>query len=118
MPLIGFLGIQYDFQWSVLWTGGHGSWLVQGIWTTLRLSALAWIIAWLLGILSGALRTVPFKPLRVLATAYVEFFRIVPLLVWLFFWYFGAPQFVPRAAQDWLNVHGPEFWSAAVGLSV
>jgi polar amino acid transport system permease protein len=48
----------------------------------------------------------------------VEFFRNVPLLVWLFFWYFGAPQFLPRAAQDWVNLHGPEFWSAVVGLSV
>ncbi len=118
MPLTSFLGIQYDFQWSVLWTGGHGTWLVQGIWTTLRLAVLGWIFANLLGILSGALRTVPFKSLRVLATAYVEFFRNVPLLVWLFFWYFGVPQMLPRAAQDWLNVHGPEFWSAVVGLSV
>lgn len=118
MPLTAFLGIQYDFQWSVLWTGEYGQWLVRGIWTTLRLSALSWIIACALGILSGALRTVPFKPLRVLATAYVEFFRNVPLLVWLFFWYFGVPQLLPRGAQDWLNLHGPEFVSAVAGLSV
>ncbi len=118
MPLTVFLGFQYDFQWSVLWTGERGQWLIQGILTTLRLSALGWIFANLLGILSGALRTVPFAPLRALATLYVEFFRNVPLLVWLFFWYFGAPQVLPRAAQDWLNVHGPEFWSAVVGLSV
>jgi len=118
MPLTAFLGIQYDFQWSVLWTGEHGRWLVQGIWTTVRLSALGWVFAGLLGILVGALRTVPFAPLRALAVFYVEFFRNVPLLVWLFFWYFGVPQMLPRAAQDWLNVHGPEFWSVVVGLSV
>ena len=118
MTLFGFLGMPYDFQWSVLWTGGHGAWLLQGIWTTLRLSALGWIIACALGILSGALRTAPVAPLRLLATAYVEFFRNVPLLVWLFFWYFGVPQVLPRSAQDWLNHHGPEFWSAVAGLSV
>jgi His/Glu/Gln/Arg/opine family amino acid ABC transporter permease subunit len=118
MPLFGFLGMQYEFQWSVLWTGGHGEWLLQGIWTTLRLSALSWVIACALGILSGALRTVPFAPLRLAAAAYVEFFRNVPLLVWLFFWYFGVPQALPRFAQDWLNAHGPEFWSAVAGLSV
>jgi His/Glu/Gln/Arg/opine family amino acid ABC transporter permease subunit len=118
MPLIGFLGMQYDFQWSVLWTGGRGEWLVQGIWTTIQLSALSWIFTALLGILAGALRTVPFAPLRALAVSYVEFFRNVPLLVWLFFWYFGVPQMLPRAVQDWLNNHGPEFWSAVVGLSV
>jgi polar amino acid transport system permease protein len=48
----------------------------------------------------------------------VEFFRNVPLLVWLFVWYFGVPQVLPRPAQDWLNTHGPEFWSAVAGLSV
>ena len=117
-PLTGFLGMQYDYQWSVLWTGGHGEWLLQGIWTTLRISALSWIIACALGILSGAFRTVPFAPLRLLATGYVEFFRNVPLLVWLFFWYFGVPQVLPRAGQNWLNLHGPEFWSAVAGLSV
>jgi len=110
--------MHYDFQWSVLWSGENGRWLVQGIWTTLRISALAWILAWGLGILSGALRTVPIRPLRALASFYVEFFRNVPLLVWLFFWYFGAPQALPRAAQNWLNLHNPEFWSAVVGLSV
>ncbi len=118
MPLTGFLGIQYDFQWSVLWTAGHGQWLIQGILTTLRLSALGWVFANLLGLLAGALRTVPFAPLRALATAYVEFFRNVPLLVWLFFWYFGVPQVLSHGIQDWLNHHNPEFWSAVVGLSV
>lgn len=118
MPLTAFLGIQYDFRWSILWTGEYGHWLLQGIWTTIRLSALSWLLASFLGILAGALRTVPFAPLRALAVFYVEFFRNVPLLVWLFFWYFGAPQMLPRAAQDWLNIHGPEFWSAVVGLSV
>ena len=118
MPLTAFLGLQYDFRWSVLWTGEYGGWLIQGIWTTIRLSVLGWVFAAFLGILAGALRTVPFAPLRALATFYVEFFRNVPLLVWLFFWYFGVPQTLPRPAQDWLNLHGPEFWSAVVGLSV
>ena len=110
--------MQYDLQWSVLWTGENGRWLVQGIWTTLRLSTLAWILACGLGVLSGALRTMPFRPLRVLSTLYVEFFRNVPLLVWLFFWYFAVPQALPRAAQDWLNLRGPEFWSAVAGLGI
>jgi hypothetical protein len=34
-----------------------------------------------LGIVSGAFRTVRFRPLRAVATFYVEFFRNVPLLV-------------------------------------
>src|SRR3990172_1624866 len=108
----------YDLPWSILWTGENGRWLLEGLWTTIRLSALSWIFACALGIVSGALRTAPYRTLRALATCYVEFFRNVPLLVWLFFWYFGAPQALPRPAQDWLNLRGPEFWSAVVALSV
>lgn len=88
--------MQYDFQWSVLWTGGRGEWLLRGISATLRISALSGLIACALGILAGALRTVPVRPLRALGAGYVEFFRNVPLLVWSFFWYFGVPQALPQ----------------------
>jgi glutamate/aspartate transport system permease protein len=110
--------LQYEFKWSVLWTEPHLGWLLSGIWTTLRLAAIAWIVACLLGILAGALRTVPFAPVRWLATAYVEFFRNVPLLVWMFFWYFGAPQLLPAAAQEPLNRLGIEFLAAVMALGV
>jgi len=99
MLIFGFFSIPYEFRWSVLWESPHGTWLIDGLLMTLRLSALSWVFAVLLGILFGALRTVPFRPLRAIATAYVEFFRNVPLLVWLFFWYFGAPEFLPESMQ-------------------
>ncbi len=118
MVFFGFLGIPYEFRWSVLWESPHGTWLIDGILMTLRLSALSWVFAVLLGILFGALRTVPFRPLRAIATAYVEFFRNVPLLVWLFFWYFGAPEFLPESIRQWLIHHGVEFWSAVAGISI
>jgi His/Glu/Gln/Arg/opine family amino acid ABC transporter permease subunit len=110
--------MNYTFKWSVLWSGQSGSWLLQGLLTTLELSALAWILAATLGILAGALRTVPVAPLRWVATGYVEFFRNVPLLVWMFFWYFGVPPLLPRPAQDWLFSHGAEFWAGTIALGV
>ena len=113
-----FFGLAYELRWSVLWTEGHGGWILEGILTTLKLSALGWIIACLLGILFGAMRTAPVRIVRWAGAAYVECFRNVPLLVWLFFWYFGAPQVLPQSAQEWLNRHGAEFWSAVAGLSV
>src|SRR5499427_4256506 len=85
---------------------------------TLEISALAWVLAVALGILSGALRTVPFRPLRAIATFYVEFFRNVPLLVWMFFWYFGVPPLLPVGVQDWLFDHGAEFWAGMFALGV
>jgi His/Glu/Gln/Arg/opine family amino acid ABC transporter permease subunit len=108
----------YDFQWGVLWSGQSGRWLLQGLVTTLEISALAWVLAVALGILSGSLRTVPFALLRGAAASYVEFFRNVPLLVWMFFWYFGVPPLLPGAVQDWLFNHGAEFWAAMFALGV
>ncbi len=110
--------MQYQFDWSVLWTGQSGQWLLQGIITTLEISVLAWILAVALGVVSGAMRTVPLRPLRAMATFYVEFFRNVPLLVWMFFWYFGVPPLLPRPVQDWLFNHGAEFWAGMFALGV
>jgi len=110
--------VNYQFKWSVLWSGQSGVWLLQGLITTVEISALAWVLAAALGILSGALRTVPWKPARALATVYVEFFRNVPLLVWMFFWYFGVPPLLPRAVQDWIFNHSAEFWAGMFALGV
>ena len=110
--------MNYQFNWSVLWSGQPGAWLLQGLLTTLELSALAWMLAVFLGVTGGALRTVPILPLRAAATFYVEFFRNVPLLVWMFFWYFGVPPLLPRPAQDWLFNHGAEFWAGMFALGV
>jgi His/Glu/Gln/Arg/opine family amino acid ABC transporter permease subunit len=110
--------VSYQFNWSVLWSGQSGSWLLQGVLTTLGISVLAWLLAVVLGIVSGAMRTVPWKPLRALATFYVEFFRNVPLLVWMFFWYFGVPPLLPRGVQDWLFSHRAEFWAGMFALGV
>lgn len=110
--------MQYKFDWSVLWTGQSGEWLLSGLIVTLELAALAWLLAVALGIVSGALRTVSYRPLRALATFYVEFFRNVPLLVWMFFWYFAVPPFLPEGPREFLFAHSLEFWAAVVALGV
>jgi His/Glu/Gln/Arg/opine family amino acid ABC transporter permease subunit len=110
--------VNYTFNWSVLWTGESGQWLLSGLIVTLELSALAWILAVALGVVSGALRTVKFRPLRAVATFYVEFFRNVPLLVWMFFWYFGVPPFLPEVIREWMFGHGLEFWAGVLALGV
>jgi His/Glu/Gln/Arg/opine family amino acid ABC transporter permease subunit len=84
----------------------------------LQLSIFAWLLAIILGIISGALRTVTIPSLRWLATGYVEFFRNVPLLVWMFFWYFGVPPFLPQGLQDWLYEHGAEFFAGVFALGI
>jgi len=110
--------MNYQFAWSVLWSGQTGAWLLQGVLVTLQISALGWLVAVVLGILAGAARTAPIALLRWLAAAYVEFFRNVPLLVWMFFWYFGTPPLLPHAVQEWLLDHSAEFWAGVCALGV
>lgn len=110
--------MQYQFDWSVLWRGESARWLLQGIVTTIEISLFAWVLAVALGIFSGALRTAGMRALCGAAAFYVEFFRNVPLLVWMFFWYFAVPPLLPEAAQDWLFAHGAEFWAGTLALGV
>jgi glutamate transport system permease protein len=59
---------------------------------TLSLSLLAGLLALVLGTLLAAFRVSPIRPLRGLATFYVETFRNTPLTVVFFFIIFGLPQ--------------------------
>jgi His/Glu/Gln/Arg/opine family amino acid ABC transporter permease subunit len=110
--------MNYRFDWSVLWSGQSGAWLLHGVLTTLAISGVAWLLALFLGILAGALRTAPLAPLRALATGYVEFFRNVPLLVWMFFWYFAVPPLLAENLREWLFDHGAELWAGTMALGV
>ena len=70
-------------------------WLLAGLRTTIALSLASWVLALALGTMLGIFRTVPNRPLRAFAGAYVEVFRNVPLLAQLFIWYFVVPEIVP-----------------------
>jgi glutamate/aspartate transport system permease protein len=78
-------------------------WLGSGLLWTLLVSICAWVIAFSLGSVIGILRTTPLKIPRAIATAYVELFRNIPLLVQMFIWYFVMPELVPRAFGDWIK---------------
>ena len=82
-------------------------WLGSGVMWTLAVSISAWVIAFTLGSLIGILRTTPLKVPRALATAYVELFRNIPLLVQMFLWYFVVPELLPKAWGDWLKGEMP-----------
>jgi glutamate/aspartate transport system permease protein len=46
-----------------------------------------------------------------LCTAYVEFFRNIPLLVQMFLWFFVLPELLPKAAGDWIKQLPPPWGS-------
>jgi glutamate/aspartate transport system permease protein len=93
--------MNYQWNWGVFLqpsaTGDdtYLGWMISGLQMTIALSLSAWVLALMLGALVGVLRTVPNKLLAGLATAYVELFRNIPLLVQLFIWYFVLPELLP-----------------------
>jgi glutamate/aspartate transport system permease protein len=86
------MGFAYDFDWGVLWRQPYGTWLLQGLGLTILIGLLAWIIAFLLGIIVGTLRVTPWRGMRFISAAYTEVFRNIPFLVQLFFWYYAGPM--------------------------
>lgn len=98
--------MNYNWNWGVFLqeTPSGAStylvWLLEGLQWTVMLSLAAWVFALAIGAIIGVLRTVPHRGLSAFASAYVEVFRNIPLLVQLFIWYFVMPEVVPLSWGD------------------
>ncbi len=68
--------------------------LIQTVHWTILISVLAYLIALSLGLTFGILRLSPRRPVRWFASVYVNVLRGVPLLVLIFFFYFGLGKVV------------------------
>jgi len=110
----------YEFDWGVLWRHPYGQWMLNGIWTTIHLSLLAWCIAVMLGLMVGVFRVLPNRGTRFIGGSYVELIRNTPYLVQLFVWYFVVPSILPQAGEKWLYDHVPDlpYWTGVICLGV
>jgi len=106
------------YDWSVLWRPPFGELVADAVLTTLELSLISWAFALVIGVGSGIARGSPHLGVRLLATAHVEIFRNVPLLVQLFFIYYVFPRFLPDALLRPLFSLGWESVSAVITLSL
>lgn len=70
----------------------YGNFFMQGLGNTLLISLVAVALGTVLGALMALCRMSRFGPLRLLATAYIEFFRGTPLMVQLMFIFYGLPM--------------------------
>ena len=84
----------WDFQ---LGESQYWEVFVVGVQNTIAVSVVGVVGATVLGFLLGVMRLSPNWLVAKLASAYVEFFRNVPLLLWIFFWYVAVflPLFPP-----------------------
>lgn len=77
---------------DVLFEGMNMQRLMGGLLITARIALLSIIVGSLLGLLLGLVQTTKSKLVRFLCRFYLELFRIIPILVWLFIVYFGIPS--------------------------
>ena len=78
-----------SFDWSVVWQ--HRDALAAGTVTTILLTVLTMAIAVPCGIVVAALRLYAWAPVRTMATAYVELFRNLPLILVVYWAFYVLP---------------------------
>ncbi len=107
----GFLSQEasFDMQFTLLDYDGQDSYLwayVVALLNTLLVSFLGIIICTILGVVIGIARLSPNFLIRNSAAWYVEFFRNIPLLLQIFFWYYAALRALPlpENAEPWFGV--------------
>jgi general L-amino acid transport system permease protein len=93
-PLGESVIIDYDPSMSFLQA------FAVGLLNTLKVSLIGIVLATFLGILVGVARLSTNWLIRNIANVYVEMFRNIPLLVTLFFIYFGVFQQLPSVQES------------------
>ena len=82
---------------NVLFEGSNFERLLGGLWVTAKIAFISVFFACVLGVILGLLMTNKNRVIRALCCFYLEFVRIIPLLVLLFITYFGVAK--------WFNTH-------------
>ena len=96
----GFLSQEstFDVQFSLIEYDGSHSYFrayLVGLLNTILVSVIGIIISTILGVIVGVARLSPNYLINQFAAFYVEFFRNIPLLLQIFFWYFAALRALP-----------------------
>lgn len=133
------VGLHYKWGWGVIpnylirWDEEKGRWvsniLLHGFFTTIRLSFWSILIATVIGVIMGTLRTRKRLLFRLIGRTYVELIRNIPPLVLVFiFYFFASDQLMQMVGVDeyirgrsemtvrWLGifVSSPELFTAFV----
>ena len=97
----------YDFSFPYIW--GATPDLLNGLWMTLLISFISIFFSVIIGTVCASARLFKLPVLSQIATVYVHFIRSTPLLVQLFFIFYGL-------ASLGLGLDG--FWSGVLALSL
>ena len=92
-------------------------WLPELLWfalTTLKIAAVAFVLAVVVGLGLALLRTSHNAVLRGIAVIYIEIIRGLPIVVLLYIVYFVPPQLFPDLNWRWFT----DFSGAVIGLGL
>jgi polar amino acid transport system substrate-binding protein len=91
--------------------------LLEGAWLTVRLSCTSFLVAMTIGLLVAVSRLYGPLPLRWAAVGYVEFFRGIPVLLLLYFLYYGLADLSTAYGLEFLKLAPLEAAIAGLGLN-
>lgn len=87
--------------------------LLDGVLMTLQVTLLAIICSLLIGVLGGAVRVIKVPVLSQFVVLYVELIRNTPILVQLFFIFYGLPAVGMELSLFWSGVVCLSLWAGA-----
>lgn len=101
--------------WNIFNNAGVRTNIRDGVLTTLQVFAVAAVLSLLLGVLLAVARLSDHKPVRWLATGFIELFRAVPLLITIY-----ALWVILLTNREAIGLTGdqPQFWALVIGLTV
>lgn len=106
---------QFDSRrWSQFQYSAIQRQLLEGLGNTLRAAAVAAVFALVFGAVFAAARISDHAFVRVPATWIVELFRAIPLLILMFFFYYGSLQYHLGLTPFWAVVFGLTLYNGSV----
>ncbi|MBU3805242.1 MAG: amino acid ABC transporter permease [Candidatus Cellulosilyticum pullistercoris] len=81
-----------DLGINVLFQGRNLIRLLGGLTVAMKIAFIAIVISGVLGIGLGILMTSKYRSIKIICRIYLETIRIIPILVWLFIFYFGVTK--------------------------
>jgi polar amino acid transport system substrate-binding protein len=90
--------------------------LLYGAEWTVIITVCSFAVAMAIGLPLALMRLYGPWPVRALATAYVEFFRGIPVLLLLYFLYYGSGQFSDDWGWEWLKLN--PYVAAVLGFGI
>ena len=94
------------FTRSTTWT----QFILPGLWATLKAAVVGMLLSLAFGIVFAVGRLSDHRWISVPAGAVVEFFRAVPLLLMIFFVFYGLPYVIKQPVTA--------FWAVVIGLTL